>query len=172
MYLDNFNILKDYLLELYSNNYFVYSVLVYLIIATYTDIKTMKIPNKLNLTFLIIRFLLIFVGFEFTYIHLIGGICGILFLLIPAVIKMHKMGGDIKLMGVLGLYLGMYNAIPFLIATTFFSAIVSIPKSIITKKKENFPFAPFFLTSHVLFIIISLTDKFDLLTGILSKYVS
>lgn len=145
------------------NNYFIVIILLgFLVTATYTDIKCMKIYDKFNVIFLITRMLLIFmpvVGLEFTLNNLVGGIAGFLFLLIPAMALMHQMGGDIKFMGVLGLYLGFYATIILLIISCIYNIIYSIVSIFVLKRskaKTNIPFAPFFLLAFITLIIISL----------------
>ena len=92
------------------------SVLILLLIASYFDSKEFRIPNKLNLGCFILRFALIpLIGFSWG--NICGLIVGILIILIPAMIKNKPMGGDIKMLGVLGLYLGAKNVLILLIGT-------------------------------------------------------
>ena len=140
--------------------------LVFLIIAiilgicTYTDIKNMKIYNKVNIIFFILRIGLIFIPvytLELTLYQIVGAIIGAIILIIPAVHFMQKMGGDIKLIFVLGLYLGI-DLILILLGISFIVMILfSLIKKVITKKpvmKTFVPFAPFFTTSFAIMFLI------------------
>lgn len=140
--------------SIYGNQYVLITLFLLLLIASYFDIKHMKIPNKLNLTFLIIRLLLSFViGIELG--NLYGMVAGFLLVLIPAMIKNKPMGGDIKLMAVLGFYLGVKNIFVLLAGTVGFSIIYIIPKLIKQKEIKDFPLAPFVLLSYASVVIIS-----------------
>lgn len=146
---------------LYVNNHvFVVGIILgFLLIATYTDLKHMKIYDKFNGMFLITRMLLIVLPFGITYqwTHLFGGIIGFFFLLVPAMVLMHKMGGDIKFMFVLGMYLGGYYTIVLL----FLSCIIHFSYSVVTifclkkqDKKTMVPFAPFFCISYCILTLV------------------
>lgn len=135
MFADNF-------LLLINNPLAIGIILIFLNISSYTDIKYLKIYDKSTLAFLIIRIILIFIpqyNLPFTLIHLLGGIFGLLILLIPAMIVLTPMGGDIRLITILGLYLGF----PAMLALLFILCAscliyVGITKSIfIIKKKIN-----------------------------------
>lgn len=137
--------------SIYSNLF----LFVFLSIASYFDIKEFKIPNKLNLSFLIGRFVLIpfiSIGLENIY----GLLVGLLLILIPAMIINKPMGGDIKMSAVLGFYLGIQNIIVLLIGTV----VVSIVPAILKKRQESeerkdIPLAPFVLISFIIVNIIS-----------------
>ena len=142
--------------ETYSNLIIIIPVMVYLAIATITDIKSMKIPNKLNVGFLIIRLLLIpVIGFSLSSVA--GAVIGFLALFIPAMVLMHKMGGDIKCIAVTGLFLGGWTMPIFIGTTCLLGLIYTIVKFIKTKSKKNIPFAPFFLLAHIVLIVVNLT---------------
>ena len=82
-------------------------------------------------------------------------VAGFLLVLIPAMIKNKPMGGDIKLMAVLGFYLGVKNIFVLLAGTVGFSIIYIIPKLIKQKEIKDFPLAPFVLLSYASVVIIS-----------------
>lgn len=142
---------------LYGNHYVVANIFIFLMLATITDIKSFKIPNKLNLAFLISRFALIpLIGFSLY--DIVGAIMAFVVLIIPAMIKMHKMGGDIKCMTVVGLFLGAYVTPVFIALSCIYGLIYGVGKFLILKKCEKMPFAPFFLISHItIFIYVLLT---------------
>lgn len=129
------------------------ALLVFLAIATYTDLQSMKIPDKLNIAFFVIRLILIpFVGFSIG--NIVGALVGFFVLLIPAMIRMHKMGGDIKCMAVAGLYLGGYVT-PIFIALSCAVFAITLLVMVKLRKVKAIPFAPFFLASHIILIILS-----------------
>lgn len=133
---------------LYGNPLILIILTLYLSIATYTDVKTMKIPDKLNGFFFLVRLILIpFIGFSFTDVA--GALFSFVVMMIPAMIKMHKMGGDIKCLSVVGLYVGIYLAPLFLVLTCVFFILYAGLSAIARKKMKNVPFAPFFLLSHL-----------------------
>lgn len=151
MFLDN---ILNSTNQFYSNELLVLLLLIFLSIATYTDIKELKIPNKLNLGFFILRLVIIpLVGLSIQ--NFIGGFLGFLFLLIPAMITMHKMGGDIKCIGVVGFYLGGYTTGLFIAVSCIYTITYFIYKIAVKKQIGNFPFAPFFLASHISLFIVS-----------------
>ncbi len=157
MYLDSFLLFQKGFIEglntLTSSYYVVLIVLYFLIHAAVTDIKYLKIPNKLNAAFLLARLALIpWLGFSLDNVY--GAIFCFLAVLIPAMIMMHKMGGDIKMLTVLGLYLGIGLAPSFLLLCCIYNVIYWAVNKIIRNKKGNMPFAPFFLLSYITLIII------------------
>lgn len=133
---------------LYGNPLFLVILTVYLSIATYTDMKTMIIPDKLNGFFFVVRLAIIpFIGFGLADVA--GALFAFVVLMIPAMIKMHKMGGDIKCLTVVGLYVGIYLAPLFLILTCVYFILYAGLSAVARKKMKNVPFAPFFLASHL-----------------------
>lgn len=140
--------------SIYANKYVLISLFSLLLIASYFDIKYKIIPDKLNLIFLVIRLLLSFIiGIKLD--NIFGLIVGFLLVLIPAMIKNKPMGGDIKLMTVLGFYLGVKNIFILAAGTVVFSLLYAIPNAIKQKKLKDFPLAPFILLSYVSMVIIS-----------------
>lgn len=139
-------------------NYFnIYTrVVVFLLlgVASYFDSKELRIPDKLNLGFLILRLALIpFISFSWGNIY--GLIVGMLIILIPAMIKNKPMGGDIKMLGVLGLYLGVKNVLILLIGTVILAFLYFLLIYIKKESKENIPLAPFVLCSFILMNTVS-----------------
>lgn len=140
-------------------NYFnIYTrVVVFLLlgVASYFDSKELRIPDKLNLGFLILRLALIpFISFSWGNIY--GLLVGLLLILIPAMIKCKPMGGDIKMMAVLGFYLVVQNILVLLIGTVIIAIIYYIPTILGKREKKDIPLAPFVLSSFILMNIISL----------------
>ncbi|MBP1308771.1 Flp pilus assembly protein protease CpaA [Paenibacillus sp. 1182] len=142
-YLENVQMSVEHV---YQNGYIAMLFTLYLFIATIIDVKFRKIPNKLNLGFVLVRLILI-PWFPFSILDLIGAVIAFIALLIPAMVKNHKMGGDIKMAGVVGLYMGMYLVPIFiLLACIYFMVYVGM-------NKRMLPFAPFFLASHITLMV-------------------
>jgi Flp pilus assembly protein protease CpaA len=133
--------------HLYSNLFVAILFTIYLGIATFIDVKSRKIPNKLNILFFFARFALI-PWFAFSFFDLIGAVGAFVALLIPAMVKKQKMGGDIKMAGVVGLYTGMYLVPVFIILACFYFALY------VGMSKRMLPFAPFFLASNITLMIV------------------
>lgn len=149
--------LMNELNNFFSNQGVVVLLFVFLAVATYTDLKSLKIYNKFNLIFLISRFAL-FTYLPLTFNHFLGALVGFLVLTIPAVHLMHKMGGDIKFITVLGLFLGLPLTIALLALSCMYMLIFSLFKKLTKKinvKKVLVPFAPFFMISFLTLFIIS-----------------
>lgn len=148
------------LFNIYNNKILLLTLFTFLTIATYTDIKYLKIYDKFNLMFLCTRIVFIFMP-VYTYKlgigHIIGGLISFVLILIPAIALMHKMGGDIKFMTVMGLYLGGYLSIIFLLLACFYNLIYSMISIFMFKKHSKdilIPFAPFFLLSFITLSVV------------------
>ncbi|MFE8095546.1 prepilin peptidase [Bacillus toyonensis] len=151
--------IKNEIFYVNSHIFIVAILFLFLFIATYTDLKNMKIYDKFNAVFFATRLLIIILPFGITYqwTHLIGGLIGGLFLLIPAMVLMHKMGGDIKFMFIFGMYLGGYYTIVLLLLSCLIHFIYSIVSIFIFKKqnkKTMVPFAPFFCISYSILTLV------------------
>lgn len=144
-------------IDTFYGNYYVVAILtLFLGIATYTDIKSLKIPNKLNLIFGIIAIgIMPFMDNSTSEIisKITGSLFGFIVLFIPAMIKMHKMGGDIKAMVVLGLYLGFFQVPIFLAFACLYGILFVYYKFATGKTVGIMPFAPFFLLAHLTLFI-------------------
>lgn len=133
---------------IFDNYYIVTLLSVFLLAAAIIDIRTQKIPNELVVLLLIIRILLIpFIGIS--VYDFIGAILCFISLLIPGMIIMNKMGGDIKLMTVVGLYIGLTSLLFLLIISIYGILLISILLLLKFNRKVRFPFAPMFLLSHL-----------------------
>lgn len=141
-----------------------------LLIAFCIDLKFQIIPNRLTLT-------IFETGLAFTFIEVISNtglglnvltnniigmlIGGGIFLLITVIggfiAGKEAMGfGDVKLMGALGLFLGMNNTIIVSVLSFLLAAIISI--AILASKKkganEYIPFGPFIVASAFIAIFV------------------
>ena len=141
-----------------DNIYLYITLVLFLVIASYFDIKYLKIPNKLNLSFFVIRFALIpIIGFSMDNIY--GFLFAFLIFLIPAMIANKPMGGDIKAFSVIGLYLGFKTTILSLIIIIVISIIYMTIKKFIYKDINDIPLAPFFLLSILILIVLQTTTS-------------
>lgn len=120
-----------------------------LIPITIIDIKKKIIPNSLVLIGAISGIIFLFFDFDWTYIWgmLVGlGIFVAIILLSELIMKKQGMGeGDAKLMGVVGILLGLPNTILTTLLSFFVGAFFCMI-ALITKKAEagaEIPFGPF-----------------------------
>ncbi len=134
------------------NNWIVLAILVFsFFVATYTDMTSMKIYDRFNQALAFLRICLIPV-IPVTSSTLIGCVIGFVVLVIPAIMLMHKCGGDIKFVSVLGSFLGGGLTIIFMFFSCAYMLIYSGIRKIQTKKpvsKIPTPFAPFFFLSFL-----------------------
>jgi leader peptidase (prepilin peptidase)/N-methyltransferase len=119
-----------------------------LIVISFIDLKTQEIPDELIIFGLITSIIFIFIdNFK---ISLLDGALGFLlggglFLLIAIVSNGSMGGGDIKLMAVLGLWLGWKYILMVSLLSFIIGSIVSIILIILKIKgrKDYIPFGPF-----------------------------
>jgi leader peptidase (prepilin peptidase)/N-methyltransferase len=150
-----------------STEFFMYSWIgIILIMDAFIDVRKQIIPNGLNfIGFLVGIIIAYLVGMDNVYKSLdllLGMVTGAgIFILIAlfAVIAYKKEGmglGDVKLMGMLGLYFGFANTIQIFILSFFVGAIISIIL-LITKlktKDDYIPFGPFIVIGAVFTMFI------------------
>lgn len=125
-----------------------------LICVFIVDIKKKIVPNRLNLTLFEVGLLIVFIyginreaiAIDCIYaLMLNAGIFLLITLLGWILLDKESLGmGDVKLMAVLGLYMGTTNSINIFILSFIIGAIVSIYMLIAKKKELNtyIPFAP------------------------------
>jgi Flp pilus assembly protein, protease CpaA len=147
------NGIKSETLMVFDNKVLLGVLIAFLIGATITDVRKMKIYDWFNGLFLAVRIAFIFIpvySLKFELTHLIGGVVGFMFLLIPAMALMHKMAGDIKFMAVLGMFLGGHLTIVFLLIACLYNLLYAMTSVYVLKRAKSsvlIPFAPFFLLS-------------------------
>lgn len=148
-------------------SFFVYSFVTFmLIICMFADIKAQIIPNEVN-----------FVGFLLGLCYAYYSMCidvmqgldclagmligGLIFLLIAGfaivVYKKEGMGGgDVKLMGMLGLFFGLGNIIQIFILSFFIGSIISIIllATKIKKWDEYIAFGPFIVAASYITMFV------------------
>ncbi len=165
----------------FSWKFLIYSFLsIILIIDAFVDIKAQIIPNELN-------FFGFLVGIVLTYIALINDVsigldmlagmfvgAGI-FLLIALIAlcayKKEGMGlGDVKLMGVLGLFFGVYNTIQIFILSFAIGALVSVLLMIfkIKKSTDYIAFGPFIVIAAGITMFVPYTVMFPWYVNLIS----
>lgn len=151
---DNLTMVVKDLKVLESNQLLFYILSIYTLRAVYTDLSSLKITDNLNKTFLLLRIVAgvvsaalatyagINIGLEITMDNVFGLAVGGLLVLIPAMIKMKPMGGDIKFCAVLGFWLGYEGIIAALImGVLMFWVLAALSGEM--RKMMNIPFAPF-----------------------------
>lgn len=147
----------------FTAQFFIYAFLTLLLIMSmFADIKGCIIPNELNFVGFLVGIVLAFVKMNFNIALAIDALAGMLvgFLIFLAIAGLSVLlfkkegmgGGDIKLMGVIGLYVGFFNNIQVFILSFFIAAIISI--ALLASKKKNsddyIPFGPFIVLAAYL----------------------
>lgn len=131
--------------------------------AAWTDFREKRIPNRILLILLLLRSVILLIeilcypDYWISFaISSIGGfaIGGGMFLLCYLISKGGMGAGDVKLMAVLGYYLGMSGIFTCSFLSIVCAAIYSILLLILrkVKLKEEIAFAPFVLTGAILTI--------------------
>lgn len=135
----------------YDYPYVLPVILVFMLYASYTDIKSHRISNKLVIAFVIARVAAVFY-YPIRVTHLLGGAGIFVILLAAGMIVMHQMGGDIKFSAALGLWLGLNATV-----VAFLVAIVLIGLSYLVRRlnpKFLLPFAPYICIGTVVSYLI------------------
>ncbi len=149
------------LIPFFHNGLIVAFLLSAFMYASYTDIMEYKIYDKFNLFLFAMRLPLVFIpiyGLPLTWSSYLGCIVAVIALLIPAVVFLQKMGGDIKFMGVMGIYLGVGLTIFTLVLGCIYMLIFSLIRKIITRQQVKHlktPMAPFFFLSFFTLLMLS-----------------
>ena len=146
-----------------SATFFLYAFLtLLLIVCMFSDIKGCIIPNEVNFAGFIVGIIVTFVKMSVDINSGLDSIAGMLvgFLTFLAIAGLSLLlykregmgGGDIKLMGVLGLYLGFFNNIQVFILSFFLAAFISIflLATKIKKGDDYIPFGPFIVLAAYL----------------------
>lgn len=135
-----------------------------LIVIAFIDLDKMIIPDSLNLSILIIGVLSIVLKKNFSNIllitqidQLIGLVIGLILLLIVVFIdKIFKKevmgGGDIKLIGAIGLFLGWQLVLLGIILGSMIGTLIELPQRLVKIKKESepFPFGPYLVIGFLI----------------------
>ena len=139
------------------NNFVLFQIILLIIfgyIASMTDIRSKRVPNKLVATMLGAWILAVvpqlFFQTEKTLAIMFSGIigfimAGLLFLVVYLVSRKGLGGGDVKLMAAAGLYLGLNGVLPAMlygsILASIFAVIMILAKKI--GRKDAIPLVPF-----------------------------
>lgn len=132
------------------------------------DIKTLKIKNKFNTVFFLtgLSFMLMYlIGLKvdlpeiiptlsFGWTNVWGLVGGFLFVFVPAFIKNHPMGGDIKMSAIMGFWMGFTPVVFVLFIATIFNLLYWAGAFYVWKdygSKTLMPFAPFFALGVMVF---------------------
>ena len=130
-------------------------VAILLIISFFVDLKSQIIPNETNFIGFLVGIILAYITFTKDYMLGVDALLGMftgagIFLIIAllALLLYKKVGmglGDVKLMGMLGLFFGFANTIQIFVFSFFIGAIVSVFLLItkIKKSDDYIPFGPF-----------------------------
>lgn len=128
-----------------------------LIVISIIDLNTKTIPDGLNLfggIFAVLLGIYLFRG-DYLY-HLYGFLFGFLLFLLIAVITNAMGGGDIKLMGVLGILFGLEGIIFTTVLSFIYGAVISV--GLITSgkagRKDFIPFGPFISLAALTYILV------------------
>ena len=130
------------------------------------DYREYRIPNKLLLLFLKVRACLLLVEFLVNgrdslatiLVELIAAVGCVVICLVCMLIARGSLGmGDLKLMAVMALYLGIEGTCYAMFLSIFVAFICSVALLVTKKKgrKDAIPFAPFILIGTIISIILS-----------------
>lgn len=148
-FLTNVFFLNGFNIEFYLYTCVLLGILGY---ATWTDLKTMMVPDKVHILLMIVGLFIMFRQPELTLFESIkdsglGLLIGGGFMLFLAIVS--TMGGaDIKLIGVLGLWLGMKGIISVILLSFSLGLFGALLYLIRHRKKDNkgkvkLPFVPY-----------------------------
>ena len=120
-------------LSIFDNHLLTFVLLCYLLIATYTDLKYLKIYDKFNISLVLVRIIFMFLpvyGLKLSFQNIITSVSVFILLLTIAVILMHKMGGDIKFLTAFMLFFDF----KFMIVFMAVASLVNLVYLIVLKK--------------------------------------
>lgn len=139
-------------------------LIVFIAIASYTDIKYRKIENRLLLIMLLVGIILLFT--RFSTVNMINAALGlivalVLFLPVYLISKSGLGAGDVKLALCMSVYTGLYDFMNIMIYSLIYTVIFGIAIMIFRRKraKMQLPFAPFVLMgciTNVSFYLINI----------------
>ena len=133
-------------------------------VASFTDIKSRRIPNKLSIFMLLLSIInvtanIIVGNTRQTIVSTaIGGLLSFILVGLPYVVNKSLGAGDFKISVAAGLFFGYKSTLSMLFIAFFICAIFSVILFVMNKKGRNFkldsiPFAPFLLTGALYAII-------------------
>lgn len=125
---------------------FAFLLLIGIIIMADIDIRTYEIPNSVLLYFLALGAVRILSDFSGLRRYLLGFFVMGLLLLLIAVVSGGKLGGgDVKLMAIAGLILGIFNVMVALALGSMVGSVIGVGliASGKIKRRDYLPFGPF-----------------------------
>ena len=146
-----------------------------LIISFFVDMKAQIIPNETNFIGFLVGMVLTYIKFTRSGLEGADALLGMatgagIFLLIAllALLLYRKVGmgmGDVKLMGMLGLFFGFANTIQIFVFSFFIGAIISVFLLITKLKKSDdyIPFGPFIVVASFITIFLPATTTVNFL---------
>ena len=164
-----------------SEKFFVYAFLsLILIIDFWVDIQAQIIPNALNMLGFIVGLVYMYAKLVFSLYEGIdlllgmfvgGGIFLLIALFALVVYRKEGMGlGDVKLMGMLGLFMGARNIFQIFILSFAIGAVVSVVLLISKQKKmdDYIPFGPFIVLATLFTMVVPYTSMLAWVESLLS----
>ncbi len=127
-----------------------------LLVISFIDIETKTIPDGLNIFAYIIAIGFGVFAHKDVYLSMLYGfLFGFLFFFIIAVVTNAMGGGDIKLMGALGIAFGLSGVIFVTILSFIYGSIISIGLLVSKKagRKTEIPFGPFISFAALTFML-------------------
>lgn len=158
-------VIFSYLWSVYgwSWSWFFYTVFVsMLLIITVIDLKLMIIPDELSLSGIVLGFISVFFTNEILWWHSIlgaalgGGIFLGIALLYEKLAKQEGLGGgDIKLLAMIGAWLGFESILIVLVVSSALGSIVGLSLIMLRGKtfKTAIPFGPFLALSAIVYLL-------------------
>ena len=146
-----------------------------LIISFFVDMKAQIIPNETNFIGFLVGMVLTYIKFTRSGLEGADALLGMatgagIFLLIAllALLLYRKVGmgmGDVKLMGMLGVFFGFANTVQIFVFSFFIGAIVSVFLLITKLKKSDdyIPFGPFIVAASFITIFLPATTTVNFL---------
>lgn len=150
-----------------------------LIISFLVDLKSQIIPNETNFIGFLVGMVLTYIKFTQSGAQgadaLLGMVAGAgIFMLIAlfALVVYRKVGmgmGDVKLMGMLGLFFGFANTIQIFVFSFFIGAIISIFLLVtkIKKSDDYIPFGPFIVAAAFITMFLPATTTVSWLLSVI-----
>ncbi|MFT9849860.1 prepilin peptidase [Aneurinibacillus sp. REN35] len=143
-----------------------------LVVITVSDLAYRIIPDRVVFPFLALFLILrFFIHPNETYLtHLLGMVLGFgIFLLIAIVSRGGMGGGDIKLMAVIGLFLGYPLLFVTILLSTFFGTLYGILLMMIkgAGRKTEIPFGPFIALAG----LVSLFSGYEIINWYMNTFV-
>lgn len=164
----------DYLNLIFSNKFISLSLLLFLMVATYTDIKYLKIYNKFNLSLLFFRIICIFIPYynlPLSISNIGASVISFSMFLILAMIFMHQMGGDIKFIGAFMLFFNIDYMLVFvsiasvlnLIYLLILKTCFSLKRKELLTENKNRDVNSYFLNLFIRIFLIKMPKDIDLI---------